>query len=80
VSLKLHELLKGGFESGYDEGVLLETKGIGLSLEGKDPDWAIFFGGEASGRINAIPSVEELLEGIGEEAERVIAGLQGNLG
>jgi len=36
-----------------DEGVLLETKGIALSIEGGDPDWSIYFGGEASGGSTA---------------------------
>jgi enoyl-[acyl-carrier protein] reductase II len=79
VSVKLHELLKGGFESGYDEGVLLETKGIALSIEGGDPDWSIYFGGEASGRIDSIIGVEELLLGIEEQAEATIRDLQLNL-
>ena len=80
VSVKLHELLVGGFEQGYNEGVLLETKGIALSIEGGDPDWSIYFGGEASGRINSIISVQELLEGIEEQAEATIRDLQLNLG
>ncbi len=79
VSVKLHELLKGGFEQGYNEGVLLETKGIALSIEGGDPDWSIYFGGEASGRIDSIISVQELLEGMEEQAEATIRDLQRNL-
>jgi len=80
VSVKLHELLSGGFEQGYEEGVMLETKGIALSIEGGDPDWSIYFGGEASGRIDSIISVQELLEGIEEQAEATIRDLQLNLG
>ncbi|NPV58046.1 MAG: nitronate monooxygenase [Actinobacteria bacterium] len=79
VSVKLHELLKGGFDQGYNEGVMLETKGIALSIEGGDPEWSIYFGGEVSGRIDGILSVEELLEGIEADAERIIASLQGNV-
>jgi NAD(P)H-dependent flavin oxidoreductase YrpB (nitropropane dioxygenase family) len=80
VSVKLHELLVGGFEQGYNEGVLLETKGIALSIQGGDPEWSIYFGGEASGRINSIISVQELLEGIEEQAQATIRDLQLNLG
>ena len=76
VSLKLHELLKTGFEAGYNEGVMLETKGIMLSIEGKDPDWSIFFGGEVAGRIDSIPTVAELLENIEKQAEKVLSDLQ----
>jgi len=79
VAVRLHELLKGGFEQGYNEGVMLETKGIALSIEGGDPEWSIYFGGEVAGRIDGIPTVKELLEGMEAEAERVIASLQGNL-
>ena len=79
VSIKLNELLRGGFESGYNEGVMLETKGIMLSIEGKDPDWSIFFGGEVSGRVEGIITVEELLQSIEEQAEAVISDLQLNL-
>jgi NAD(P)H-dependent flavin oxidoreductase YrpB (nitropropane dioxygenase family) len=75
VSVKLHDLLMQGFQVGFNEGVMLETKGIMLSMEGKDPDWSIFFGGEASGRIGSIPSVAELLQSIEGQAEQAIAGL-----
>ena len=75
--VKLHELLGQGFETGYSEGVELEIRGIMLSLEGEDPDWSIFFGGEVAGRIDAIPTIGELLESIGEQAEKTIVGLQG---
>jgi enoyl-[acyl-carrier protein] reductase II len=77
VSVKLHELLEQGFEAGYSEGVELEARGIALSLEGKDPDWSIYFGGEVAGRIDAVPTVNELLESIEEQAEKAIVGLQG---
>jgi enoyl-[acyl-carrier protein] reductase II len=80
VSIKLHELLGGGFESGYNEGVLLEARGMDLSIQGKDPDWSIYFGGEVAGRIGGIISVEELLMGIEEQAEATIRDLQLNLG
>jgi enoyl-[acyl-carrier protein] reductase II len=80
VSIKLHELLGGGFESGYNEGLLLESRGIGLSIEGKDPDWSIYFGGEVAGRVGGIISAEELLMGIEEQAEATIRDLQLNLG
>ncbi len=58
---------------------MLETKGIALSIEGGDPEWSIYFGGEVAGRIDGIAGVGELLEGIEAEAERIIASLQGNL-
>jgi len=77
VAVKLHELLKGGFEQGYNEGVMLETRGIALSIEGGDPEWSIYFGGEVAGRIDGIPTVAELLEGIEADAERIITSLQG---
>jgi NAD(P)H-dependent flavin oxidoreductase YrpB (nitropropane dioxygenase family) len=80
VSVRLHELLKEGFEQGYNEGVMLETKGIVLSMEGGDPEWSIYFGGEVAGRIDSIISVEELLQGIEEQAEAVIRDLQVTLG
>lgn len=76
VSVRLHELLKEGFEKGYNEGVMLETKGIVLSMEGGDPEWSIYFGGEVAGRIDSIISVEELLQGIEEQAEAIIRDLQ----
>jgi enoyl-[acyl-carrier protein] reductase II len=75
VSVELHELLKEGFEKGYERGVDLEIKGIGYSLEGKEPERAIFFGGEVAGRIDHIPKVADLLKKIEEDAERIINSL-----
>ncbi len=72
VSLRLAELLRKGFQEGYQEGVELETRGIILSMEGKDPDWSIFFGGEVAGRIENLPTVKELVESIGAEAEQLL--------
>ncbi|MBW2269636.1 MAG: nitronate monooxygenase [Deltaproteobacteria bacterium] len=77
VSLRLHELLNRGFEAGYEEGLDLEGKGIQLSMEGKDTDMTIFFGGEAAGRISEVPTVAELLRDVSSEAERVIERLPG---
>jgi enoyl-[acyl-carrier protein] reductase II len=77
VSLRLQELLAGGFREGYEEGVGLETEGIKLSMEGRNPDMAIFFGGEVAGRIDDLPTVEELLKEIASDAERIISGMPG---
>lgn len=75
VALRLNELLRGGFQEGYDEGVALETKGIMLSLKGEGPEEAIMFGGEVAGRIDEMPRIEDLLREISSDAERIIKGL-----
>ena len=77
VALRLHELLNQGFEAGYEEGLDLEGKGIQLCMEGKDSDMTVFFGGEVSGRINEVPTVEALLREVSAEAEKVIEKLPG---
>jgi hypothetical protein len=37
----------------------------------------VFLGGEVAGRINQVPSVEQLVEGVSAEAESVIQRLSG---
>jgi hypothetical protein len=69
--------LNQGFEAGYKEGVELEGKGILLSMAGKDSDMTVYFGGEAAGRINEVPTVEELLRDVSAEAEQVIERMPG---
>lgn len=75
VSMRLHELLLKGFEAGYEEGVVLETRGVELSMAGREPDMSIFFGGEVAGRIDEVPTVAQLLEEISREAEEVATGI-----
>ncbi|MBU1669966.1 MAG: nitronate monooxygenase [Actinobacteria bacterium] len=75
VSLRLGELLQKGFEEGYQEGVDLETRGIELSMAGEEPDRAVFFGGEVAGRIDGVPTVEEVVAEIAREAEEVAAAV-----
>jgi len=75
VAIRLNELLRGGFQEGYDEGVALETKGIMLSLQGEGPEEAIMFGGEVAGRIDEMPKIEDLVKEISADAERIIKGL-----
>jgi NAD(P)H-dependent flavin oxidoreductase YrpB (nitropropane dioxygenase family) len=75
VAFRLNELLRHGFEEGYDEGVALETKGIMLSLQGEGPEEAIMFGGEVAGRIDELPKIEDLVKEISDDAERVIKGM-----
>jgi enoyl-[acyl-carrier protein] reductase II len=77
VSMTLNELFRRGFQEGYEEGVKLEMRGIRLLTEGKDPDNCVFLGGEVAGRINQLPSVDQLVKGVSAEAERVIQGLHG---
>ncbi len=79
VSVELHDLFMQGFQEGYERGVELEANGIVLSMQGKDPDRSIYFGGESVGRIKDIPSVAELLHSIEEQAEAAIASLQQTL-
>jgi NAD(P)H-dependent flavin oxidoreductase YrpB (nitropropane dioxygenase family) len=76
TALRLNELLRKGFESNYEEGLALETKGIMLSVKGEGPEEAVMFGGEVAGRINEIPKVEDLLHEISADAERIIRGLR----
>ena len=75
VAIRLSELLKRGYKENYEEGFELEGKGIMLSLKGENPEEAVMFGGEAVGRINEIPRVEDLLQEISSDAERIIKGL-----
>ena len=77
VARRLHELMNAGYGEGYQEGVELEMEGIRLSMEGREPDMAIFFGGEVAGRIDNLPSVEELLREISSEAERIVLEMPG---
>lgn len=77
VSGILHEMMLKGYQEGYEEGVDLELKGVELSMAGRDPDMAIFFGGEVAGRIDGVPTVAELLDEISSEAERIAAGMPG---
>ena len=77
VSTTLNELFRRGYQEGYEEGVKLEMRGIRLLTEGTDPDAAVFLGGEVAGRINQMPSVEQLVQGVSAEAERVIQRLSG---
>jgi NAD(P)H-dependent flavin oxidoreductase YrpB (nitropropane dioxygenase family) len=79
VSVRLHELLMQGFQVGYSEGVDLEGNGIILSMQGKDPDRSIYFGGEVAGRVKNISTVAELLKSIEEQAEKTVASLQQSL-
>jgi NAD(P)H-dependent flavin oxidoreductase YrpB (nitropropane dioxygenase family) len=77
ASMTLHELLKRGFQEGYEEAVKLELRGMRLLPEGNDPDNSVFLGGEVAGRIDRMPSVDALLKEISADAERVIQGLSG---
>ena len=71
VSTTLSELFRRGYQEGYEEGVKLEMRGIRLLTEGKDPGHSVFLGGEVAGRINQVPSVEQLVKGVSAEAESV---------
>ena len=77
VSTILNELFERGYQEGYGEGVKLEMRGIRLLTEGTDPDAAVFLGGEVAGRIDRMPSVEQLVQGVSAEAESVIQRLRG---
>lgn len=79
VSVRLHELLMQGFQVGYSEGVELEGNGIILSMQGKDPDRSIYFGGEVAGRVRSISTVAELLKSIEEQAEKTVVSLHQSL-
>jgi len=52
----------------------LELEGI-AHQHGDDDEKALFYGGEAAGRIEEIPTVEELTMGIMKEAEEIISSL-----
>lgn len=47
-----------------------------INTLGTDEETALFFGGEVAGRIDDIPTVEELLKRIVREAEEIISYLQ----
>jgi len=49
----------------------LELEGM-VSQHGDDDEKALFYGGEAAGRIEDIPSVKELITRIVKEAEEII--------
>lgn len=54
----------------------MEWKGM-ANLVGDDVDKALFYGGEVAGRVEDLPTVAELVERIGREAEEVIRRLPG---
>ena len=56
----------------------LEMEGMAALFDG-DPENSIILGGEVVGRINSIPTIKELVDGIVTEAEEIIQKLPENV-
>jgi len=76
---KTPRIYLGEPDTGLDPDIwAVESRGM-RGLAGTDDEAALFYGGEVAGRVDDVPTVKELVERMGREAEEIISSLPGFL-